>query len=148
MQKTQALIVNQQLTFGNKKELLLIWAQSNNFTEKAQILIVFFGHFTCVTNCSKRSMPVLYAPRHACVGMLTQLCPTLCNLYVACPAPLSMEFSSQEYWSELPFPPLGDLPNPGIKPTSPVSPVLAGGFFTPEPPGKLKKHIDIKHMSR
>ena len=81
MQKTQALIVNQQLTFGNKKELLLIWAQSNNFTEKAQILIVFFGHFTCVTNCSKRSMPVLYAPRHACVGMLTQLCPTLCNLY-------------------------------------------------------------------
>ena len=67
---------------------------------------------------------------------------------VACPAPLSMEFSSQEYWSELPFPPLGDLPNPGIKPTSPVSPVLAGGFFTPEPPGKLKKHIDIKHMSR
>ena len=33
----------------------------------------------------------------------------------------------QEYWSGLPFPPLGDLPNPGIKPTSPAS---AGGFFT------------------
>ena len=45
-------------------------------------------------------------------------------------APLSMRFSSQEYWSGLPFPPPGDLPNPGIKPESPVSPV--GGFFTTE----------------
>ena len=43
-----------------------------------------------------------------------------------------MGFSRQEYWSGLPFPPPGDLPNPGIKPTSPA---LAGGFFTAEPPG-------------
>ena len=41
-----------------------------------------------------------------------------------------MRFSRQEYWRGLPFPPLGDLPNPGIKRTSPVSPALAGGFFT------------------
>ena len=46
-----------------------------------------------------------------------------------------MGFPWQEYWSGLPFPPLGDLPNPGIKPTSPA---LAGGFFTTEPPGKPK----------
>ena len=52
---------------------------------------------------------------------------------VACQAPLFMEFSRQEYWSRLPFPPPGDLPNSGIKP---VSPALAGGFFTTEPPGK------------
>ena len=45
-------------------------------------------------------------------------------------APLSMGFSRQEYWSGLPCPPLGDLPDPGIKPTSLVSPALAGGFFT------------------
>ena len=45
-------------------------------------------------------------------------------------APLSMSFSRQEYWSGLPFPPLGDLSNPGIKPTSLMSPALAGGFFT------------------
>ena len=38
----------------------------------------------------------------------------------ACQAPLSMEFSRQEYWSGLPFPPPGDLPNPGIKPVSPA----------------------------
>ena len=44
-----------------------------------------------------------------------------------------MEFSRQEYWSGLPLPPPGYVPNPGIEP---VSPALAGGFFTTEPPGK------------
>ena len=51
-------------------------------------------------------------------------------------APLSMEFSRQEYWTGLPFPPSGDLPNPEIVLVSPASPELAGGFFTTEPPGK------------
>ena len=41
-----------------------------------------------------------------------------------------MELSQQEYWSGLPFPPPGDLPDPGIEPTSPASPALAGGFST------------------
>ena len=49
---------------------------------------------------------------------------------VARQAPLSMGFSRQDYWSGLPFPSQGDLPNPGIKPTSLLSPALAGGFFT------------------
>ena len=49
---------------------------------------------------------------------------------VACQAPLSMRFSRQEYWSGLPSPPPGDLPDPGIEPTSLTSPALAGGFFT------------------
>ena len=53
---------------------------------------------------------------------------------VARQAPLSMGFSWQEYWSGVPFPPPGDLPDSGIEPTSPA---LAGGFFTTEPPGKL-----------
>jgi len=47
-----------------------------------------------------------------------------------------MEFLRQEYWSELPFPFLGDLPNPGIEPASPDSSALAGGFFTTVPPWK------------
>ena len=52
------------------------------------------------------------------------------NLWtVAHQAPLSVGFSRQEYWSGLPRPPPGDLPNPGIEPTSLVSPALAGGFF-------------------
>jgi len=50
---------------------------------------------------------------------------------VACQAPLSMGFSRQEYWKELPFPSPEDLPDLGIKPAS-----LAGRFFTTEPPGK------------
>ena len=49
---------------------------------------------------------------------------------VAHQAPLSMGFSRQEYWSGLPCPPPGDLPDPGIELMSVMSPVLAGGFFT------------------
>ena len=48
---------------------------------------------------------------------------------VAHQAPLSLEFSKQEYWSGLPFSTPGDLPNPRLEPASLVSPVLAGGFF-------------------
>ena len=52
---------------------------------------------------------------------------------VAYQVPLSMGFPRQEYWSGLPFPSPGDLPDPGIEPESPA---LAGRFFTAEPPGK------------
>ena len=52
---------------------------------------------------------------------------------VARQAPLSIGFSRQEYWSGLLCPASGDLPNPGVEPTSPV---LASGFLTTEPPGK------------
>ena len=55
---------------------------------------------------------------------------------VARQAPLSMGFFRQGDWSGWPCPLPGDLPDPGIKPMSPVSPTLAGGFFTKEPPGK------------
>ena len=51
---------------------------------------------------------------------------------VAHQAPLSMEFSRQEYYSELPCPPPGDLPVLVIEHTSPASPALGGEFFTPE----------------
>ena len=56
--------------------------------------------------------------RFSCV----QFCATL--WIVAHQAPLSMGFSRQEYWSGLPCPPPGDLPDPGVKPMSPVSPAL------------------------
>ena len=66
---------------------------------------------------------------------------------VALQVPLSKGFPRQEYWSGLPLPSSGDLPDPGIEPESPE---LAGGFFTLEPPGKslllgqvpaLKNHL-------
>ena len=59
---------------------------------------------------------------------LVQLFATLWT--VACQAPLSVEFLRQEYWSELPFPPPGDLPHPRIEPVSLTSSALAGGSFT------------------
>ena len=54
---------------------------------------------------------------------------------VACQAPLSMDFSRQEYWRGLPCPLPGNLPNPGIKPESPA---LQVDSLLPEPPGKPK----------
>ena len=64
---------------------------------------------------------------------------------VAHQAPLHMEFSRQEYWNGLPFPPPEDLPNPGIEPVSLAHPALAGGFFTTTPPGKPGIN-DLKYL--
>ena len=69
-----------------------------------------------------------------CVVSHVRLFATLWT--VAHQAFLSMEFSWQKYWSGLPFPPPGDLPDPGIEPTSPVFFVFTGGFFTTMPPRK------------
>ena len=66
---------------------------------------------------------------------------------VARQAPLSMGFSRQEYWSGLPCPPPGDLPNLGTEPGSPVSPALADRFFLPlVPPGKPL--FSLYHLSK
>ena len=67
--------------------------------------------------------------RYMWVLSVTQSCLTLCG---------PMEFSRQEYWSGLPFPSPGDLPDPGIKPASLTSLVLAGGFFTTSAIGKAQ----------
>ena len=54
-------------------------------------------------------------------GLVTKSCPPLVTPWtVACQAPLSMEFSRQEYWNELPFPSPGDLPDPETEPRSPA----------------------------
>jgi len=59
-----------------------------------------------------------------------------------------MEFSRQEYWSGFPCPPLGDLPDPGIKPESLMPPLLAGGLFTLVPPGKPCVHMHDNKIKR
>ena len=59
---------------------------------------------------------------------------------VACQAPLSMDFSRQEYWSGLLFPSPGYLPHPGIEQESLESPALAGRFL---PPGKLTLYLQL-----
>ena len=74
---------------------------------------------------------------HVCVCSIIQSWSNLETPWtVAHQAPLSMEFSRQEYWSALPFPTPGDLPNPGIEPAFLSSPEMAGGFFTTVPSGK------------
>ena len=59
---------------------------------------------------------------------------------LASQTPLFMAFSRQEYWSGLPFPSPGHLPDPKIEPESPT---LAGGFFTSAPPGKPYMNLSI-----
>ena len=58
-----------------------------------------------------------------------------------------MGFFRQEYWSALPFPSPGDLPDRGIESTSLVSPALAGNIFTTEPPEKPES-IFISHLKK
>ena len=86
--------------------------------------------FTC--HCQLYWVPLSWE-----LSVVIQLCSCV-RLFatpwtVAHQGPLSMGFSRQEYWSGLPFSSPGDLPDPGIKLTSPT---LAGRFFTPELPGK------------
>ena len=70
-------------------------------------------------------------------GLVPKSCPTLMTPWtIAYQAPLSMGFSRQEYWSELPFPSPGNLPDPGIKPGSPA---LQADSLPTEPPGKPKE---------
>ena len=67
-------------------------------------------------------------------GIVTKSCQTLATPWtVACQAPLSVGFSRQAYWSGLPFPSPGDLPNPGIGPSSPA---LWADSLPTEPQGK------------
>ena len=62
---------------------------------------------------------------------------------VACQAPLPLGFPKKEYWSGLPFPPPGDLPDSGFKPVSLASPTLGGRFCTTATPEKPKPNSQI-----
>ena len=93
----------------------------------------------------------------SCIGRATRealtkfvcVCVCVCARVCACSimfdslwphqAPISMEFSRQENWSELLFPTPRDLPNPGTEPLPPVYFALAGTFLTIVPPGKLNQ---------
>ena len=81
------------------------------------------------------------------VSEVAQLCMTLCDPWiVAYQVPPSMGLFRQEYWSGLPFPSPGDLPNPGIKPGSPT---LQADALPSEPPGKVSaiQHRKSVHES-
>ena len=76
-----------------------------------------------------------------CCYLVYKLCPTLWDPMDYSPLGyLSMGFSRQEYWSGLPSPSPGDLPDPGMEP---LSPILAGGFFTIQPLRKPKLNDSV-----
>ena len=81
------------------------------------------------------------------IRVCAQHAPTLCNPIDCSPPVSSVHWTlRQEYWSGLPFPPPGELPDPGIEP---MSPVLAGRFLITELPGKPYRIIwnkDIFHF--
>ena len=93
-------------------------------------------------------MALLFLPYEKCGGggLVAKSCLTLVTPWtVARQASLSMGFSRQEYWSGLPFPSLGDLPNPGIEPESPA---LQADFLPSELPRKPDHCIiDVKNLS-
>ena len=71
-------------------------------------------------------------------GLVAKLCPTLVTPWTVAPeALLSMRFFRQEHWRELPFPPPGNIPNPGIKTQSPMSSALQEDSLPSELSGKL-----------
>ena len=73
---------------------------------------------------------LIFISYYVCAQLLSHVWLFATPWTVALQVPLSMGFSRQEYWCWLPFPTSGDLPDPGIKPMSLVSPALAGRFFT------------------
>ena len=81
---------------------------------------------------------------HVCLVMSDSATPWT----IACQALPFMGFSRQEYWNGLPYPPPGDLPNPGIEHESPASPALVGGSFTAESPGKPSDILDQQKYTR
>ena len=99
-------------------------------------------NFVIIRKCSIRNVPTIPGNSTAlCAQLLSHAWLLATPWTVAHQAPLSMGFPRQQYWSGLPFPSSGDLPDPGIEPTSPASPALAGRFFTTEPNSAEK---DIK----
>ena len=122
------------------------WQNGQNYLEKEEKNLMYYtpSFQAILQSCNSENSTVLskkqknknrhiylWNEMHACSALSNSLWPH--GLYQA---PLSMGFSRQECWSGLLFPYLGDLLNPEIEPMSLVSPALAGGFFTTEPPGK------------
>ena len=79
------------------------------------------GNHPSITEGKKRTLPLNHILPGGSGNLVAKSCPTLATPWtIAFQAPLSIGFSRQEYWSGLPFPSPGDLPDPGIEPRSPV----------------------------
>ena len=122
--------------------LQALWAMAGNIItdQKGSLealpldFIVYFFYRVLLLHSSFFSLPIKNT------GVVLNHVQLFATPWTAvCQAPLSMGFSRQEYWSGLPFPTPGHLPDPGIKPVTPVSAASADGFFTKAPLGKPKQ---------
>ena len=104
---------------------LLFWWQRNELGERSQrdTTEILFSEFPSQTVMAMRLNNTATEYVLSCVRLFA------IPWTIARQAPLFMGFSRQEYWSGFPFPPLGDPPDPGIEPTSLVSPALAGNSW-------------------
>ena len=118
------------------------------FTDNTRVVIILCGWYRMSPHQKKKKIHILIS--RTCVYVTRQSSaqgvPSHVELFVtpwtvAHRTPLSMGFLRQEYWSRLSFPSPGDLPEPGIKPASLVSPALAGRFLTAVPPGELAESL-------
>ena len=91
----------------------------------------------------KAPPPSPVKPSDDCVCLVAQMGPSLCGPMECSPPGSSVHgiFSRQEHWSGVPFPPPGDLPDPGIEPRFPVSPPVAGRFFTTSATWEARPHV-------
>ena len=124
-----------KLSMGEKSSLV------SNFHLSLKLQLLFSWSHVWVLWKGEGSQHWNHSAWHTCCVVCAQLFS--CVWLFATPwtiarqAPLSMRFSRQEYWSEVPFPSLGDRPHQGIEF---MSPALAGRFSTTEPPGKPAWH--------
>ena len=103
---------------------LMVSLMSSSFEFRWSSIYCFLIH-SCVCMCM-------------CVCVLSRVWLFATPWTIACQVPLFMEFSRQVYWSELPFPSPGDVPDPGIKPVSPAYPALTADSF---PLGQMASQI-------
>ena len=113
------------------------------------LFLLFWFLWVCGHLCTSFFFCVCVCVQVLCMCVfvkLLQSCPTLCDpMDCSLSDPLSMWFSRQEYWSWLPWPPLGDLPKPGIEPLSLTLAVMAGILFTTSTTGEAPQVL-YTHM--
>ena len=146
------------VTFREHLSFLSLLMAPHSLNTHTYVCHIFTPHNKQIHSCTHAyGYTHTYTHTHTCrfAVYVTHSCLTLCDPHlwtVARQAPLPMKFSRQEYWSELPFPPPGDLSNLGIEPTSPVSPTLQADSFPTEPSGNTHTHthtsMNIQNQSQ
>ena len=116
---------------GEARVPVLCFGGGGTFSSKGELSVLSQEEEVNADRLKKKNITVSWL---VWFGLVAKLCPTLATPWtIACQAPLSVGFSREEYWSGLPFPLPGYLPNPGVEPGYPA---LQAGSLPTEPPGK------------